>query len=360
MKSHESTGKVPFARRKARSYRGAQRVDDPPKTQGKNNKRKRDVNDVEEEFDSHDSSDDVFVNIAPRDPKPKQGRAGRPTYNPISVTHKRRRGVFLEPKAYKRLKTGREKAELELRLLKMKLKKSTRRMSLASRVLLASLLQSQRVSGAQISHILAICSLYLTGDVCKNHLIGTTSALKYVRMLDVVLQNRVISFINENRLPYCIGTDTSSRGGTIGANVVSFRNPETTELESHFFGFDSPTGHTGKDLLKCLLEVEKKLSHGRLVGLVTDAPNVMVGKDNGLGVLLSNHLDRFVYHHTCELHALANLLKSLQVVWPAQMNIPSVVQFGYLTWYILNSFWKYFKGKMKAMIMTSYEQNNVK
>jgi hypothetical protein len=360
--SHEGTGKMPFARRNVRSVSGAARVDDPPKTPSRNSKKPY-REEIELEEDSHDGSDDVVFNIVEKAKKKiveKRFRAGKPSKPPPRVTYGGKRSFVVEVNAYKRLYAGREKAEQEVQRLRLLMKKRDRRMSLANRVVVASLLQSQRVSGAQVSHVLSICSLYLTGEVSKNHLIGTTSALKYVRMLDVVLRNRMISFINENHLPYCIGTDTSSRGGSIGANVVSFRNPQTNELESHFFGFDSPTGHTSVDLLQCLLDVEKKLDRGRLVGLVTDAPNVMIGKDNGLGVLLCKEMEVFIYHHTCELHALANLLKSLQVVWPAQMNVASVVQFGYLCWYILNSFWKYFKGKMKGMIKELFEENKVK
>ena len=96
-----------------------------------------------------------------------------------------------------------------------------------------------------------------------------------------------------------------------------------------------------------------------MVGLSSDAPNVMVGKDSGVGVLLCEKLGHFIRHDTCELHASANLLKTIEMVWPMQMNIPSVTQFCYLSWYILNSDWDLFKSILKLEILREEGQNEI-
>jgi hypothetical protein len=74
-------------------------------------------------------------------------------------------------------------------------------------------------------------------------------------------------------------------------------------------------------------------------GMSSDAPVTMVGKFNGVGELLSANLERFLRHDTCEHHASACVARVVENMWPPQMNVPSVTQFCYLAWYLLNDNW---------------------
>lgn len=49
---------------------------------------------------------------------------------------------------------------------------------------------------------------------------------------------------------------------------------------------------------------------------------------------------------TCEFHASGRVLAVIDKVFPPQMNIPSVNQFIFLAWYILNSDWALFRGRI--------------
>ena len=58
-----------------------------------------------------------------------------------------------------------------------------------------------------------------------------------------------------------------------------------------------------------------------------------------MGELLSANLERFLRHDTCEHHASACVARVVENMWPPQMNVPSVTQFCYLAWYLLNDNW---------------------
>ena len=84
---------------------------------------------------------------------------------------------------------------------------------------------------------------------------------------------------------------------------------------------------------------------GEFVGFSSDAPATMVGAQGGVGALMMDKAG-FVRHDTCEFHASARLLAIIDALWPAQMNVPSVSQFVYLLWYILNDDWELFRGRI--------------
>jgi hypothetical protein len=78
----------------------------------------------------------------------------------------------------------------------------------------------------------------------------------------------------------------------------------------------------------------------------------MVGIHEGVGALVMDRLG-FIRHDTCEHHANARALSILDKVWPAQMNIPSVSQFVYLAWYILNDDWVLYRGRIITFIKSA-------
>jgi len=80
-------------------------------------------------------------------------------------------------------------------------------------------------------------------------------------------------------------------------------------------------------------------------GFGSDAPATMVGSLNGVGAHVMAKVG-YVRHDTCEFHASARVLAILEKVFPGQMNVPSTTQFWYLAWYILNSDWKLFRGRI--------------
>jgi hypothetical protein len=113
-----------------------------------------------------------------------------------------------------------------------------------------------------------------------------------------------------------------------------------------FEGFGNMDGATASDYVDALLTVLTCYPDAHLMGVGTDAPSVMVGEESGFGVLLSERLRRFIRHDTCEKHGSASVLRVVEALWPAQMNVPGVCQLAYLCWYILNSDWARFKGLM--------------
>lgn len=114
-----------------------------------------------------------------------------------------------------------------------------------------------------------------------------------------------------------------------------------------FFGFDRPESGTAPVLAKGLLAVVDILetAGGTFGGMSSDAPAVMVGKDGGVGVLVMEKKG-FCRHDLCEHHASGRLLAILEKVFPPRMNIASPTQFWYLAWYILNSDWNVFRGRI--------------
>jgi hypothetical protein len=114
-----------------------------------------------------------------------------------------------------------------------------------------------------------------------------------------------------------------------------------------FFTFDRPSSTCAEGLAESFAKIVASLTcvGGEFVGFSSDAPVTMVGVHGGLGTLMMQKAG-FVRHDTCEFHASARLLAVIDGVWPAQMNVPSVTQFVYLLWYILNDDWPLYRGRI--------------
>ncbi len=113
-----------------------------------------------------------------------------------------------------------------------------------------------------------------------------------------------------------------------------------------FGGYESVSGSDANTLAEMIFSFVGRIENVELVGITTDAPSVMVGKYNGVGERLCEKFGRFIRHDMCEHHALASVLRVLDSIWPAQMNVPSVTQFCYLAWYIMNYDWERVRGLM--------------
>jgi hypothetical protein len=113
----------------------------------------------------------------------------------------------------------------------------------------------------------------------------------------LLLEQRTITEIGDGELGFFIGTDTSSRGGSVGSFVVSYcvKNDNGKPV-FHFYTFERIEGSTAAILCESVKQVVNVLEKagGRFVGFSTDAPNVMIGK-NEVGfqftvVSLSDHI----------------------------------------------------------------------
>jgi hypothetical protein len=85
-------------------------------------------------------------------------------------------------------------------------------------------------------------------------------------------------------------------------------------------------------------------------GLSSDAAATMVGRENGVGAILCREFGRFIRHDTCGHHASACLARVVEHMFPAQMNVPSVTQFCYLAWYLMNYDWPQVRALMHAQL----------
>lgn len=273
-------------------------------------------------------------------------RAGAPT-KVQRVVYKGKDGVWLSTKAFRRLREGRERAELTVRSSRLRRMQSLRRPSLDVRVTTSALLQSAGgVSASKVPYVLAVTAQYHLGNIPLNHLLATSTALEHVRTAGFCLKQQLLEQIGKLQAAFCIGTDTSTRGGTLGSYIVSFVQPCGAPTY-RFFGFDRPASTIAPCLADSIWTIVKSLTEtgGEFVGFSSDAPKAMVGEHGGVGVLLMEKAG-FVRHDTCEFHASARLLAVIDSLWPPQMNIPSVSQFVYLLWYILNDDWALYRGRI--------------
>jgi hypothetical protein len=63
-------------------------------------------------------------------------------------------------------------------------------------------------------------------------------------------------------------------------------------------------------------------------------------------VKLCEAFHRYIRHDTCEFHGSASILRVLEFIFPSQMNVASILQFGFLAWYLLNDDWEIHKAVM--------------
>jgi hypothetical protein len=324
---------------------------DPPRTPGKNSRRAS-----LDSVPAPRNGRSVLVEGVPRGsdsaPAPvRASRAGAPT-NPRAMAYQRREGYWLSLRAFKRMQSARERAERLVKAERSELRSLLRRPPVESRVATGALLQAAGVSASKIPYVLAVTSRYHLGQVAVAHQFATSTALEYARIAGVCLRSRLTDQIGALRAPFCIGTDTSTRAGSLGSYIVTF---VLDGMPVHrFFAFDRPASSNAADLTDSIVKVVRKLTAvgGEFVGLSTDGPATMVGVRAGVGALLMETAG-FVRHDTCEFHASARVIAIFGRIWPAQINVPSVSQFVYLLWYILNDDWTVYRGRIKKFLKES-------
>lgn len=289
----------------------------------------------------------------------KRPRAGRPTL--WKKIKKNGKSVYLVTK--RRFKDMEKKERLhaikvkelkaQIRLLKNQADEyegKELKVAKSRKATVASILQAKGVSGSNVPEVIAIVSKYLLGHTRPEHLMAPSTALDYVRDVGEVLRNRSLDLVGRNKLAFYIAHDGSNRGGDIGSNVISYLH-EGKPIRK-FFCFERMEEKTAKAIATAIIEIADSFiaRGGVFLGISSDAPNVMVGAHAGVGVLLSQHYGRYIRHDRCHHHASACVLRVLESMWPAQMNVESVTQLSYLCWYILNMDWDtYEKFIMDAM-----------
>lgn len=328
---------------------------DPPKTQGRH-KRRRVRHDRAVVVDNQPHVGEarrraLSVERVPA-ARPKATRAGARTTS-RRMTYKGKDGVWLSAKSYARLLTGRERAELSVQEARFARKQALRKPARAARVATSALLQSAGgVSASKVPYVVGVVLRYCMGHIPQRFLFATSTALEYVRTAGQCLRQQLLKEIGDARAPFFIGTDTSTRGGSLGSYVVSFA---VSGSPTHrFLSFDRPASGSATDLAASLWTMVKSITRvgGEFVGFSSDAPATMVGAQGGVGALMMDKAG-FVRHDTCEFHASARLLAIIDALWPAQMNVPSVSQFVYLLWYILNDDWALYRGRMVKFVTDS-------
>lgn len=100
----------------------------------------------------------------------------------------------------------------------------------------ALLLSAGGVTASKIPYVLAVTAQYHLGHVPVSHMFATSTALEHVRVAGYCLRRRLLEQVGELHAPYFIGTDTSTRGGTLGSYVVSFVLDGVPRHQ--FFAFD--------------------------------------------------------------------------------------------------------------------------
>lgn len=220
----------------------------------------------------------------------------------------------------------------------------------------ASLLMIEGVSASKVPRVMAVVMKYALGFIPPKLLFVTSSALEYVRISGEVFKADLVKDVSASHpLSFFVGFDTSERGGHLGAFVVSFFNGLAPV--HRFYGFDRPAGSSAADFEVSLSRVISELQKAGCCfgGFSTDAPNVMTGAVGGIA-------ERFpqTRHDTCEHHASARLLSVLDSLWPPVMNIPSVSQFLYISWYILNDDWDLHRGRILSFLNFPATRDDVK
>ena len=274
-------------------------------------------------------------------------RRGAPVSG-VSTVH-RRGNVSMSKKVYNRLLNRRDKLEEKY----VRWKSIAKRLTNGARVYkcpskemqiaIIALMQARGVSASSVPDILALSASYFFGAARASDLVAPSTASEYARIQGAILEARVRKVLaspeNKDLIPIFVGTDTSSRGDKIASYVVSFVRPGRQKPEIHFLGFDKADGSDAQSLANAIIMFVDQLEGAKFVGLSSDAPATMVGKRNGVGQLLSEKFERFIRHDTCEHHASACVARVVENMWPAQMNVPSVTQFCYLAWYLINDDW---------------------
>ena len=205
-----------------------------------------------------------------------------------------------------------------------------------------ALLMARGVSATAVPEVVSIVSFLLLGDARVCDLVAPSTALRYSAVSGAVQKQRVLAKImgDGTRKPAVfVGTDTTSRGGSIASFVVSTVPPGSASPVALFVSFLECDGASADALAQQILSFVSTLGSVDFAGFSSDAPAVMVGSENGVGERLCGSLKRFIRHDTCEHHASACVARVVERIWPARMNEPSVTQFVFVAWYLLNHNW---------------------
>lgn len=259
--------------------------------------------------------------------------------------------VTMPVKTHKRLLLLQEqvvKLKKELSALRLELarKLAPEKSSKGMRAAAVSAMISFGVSETKVPHILAASSMYYFGKVVDDDLLAATTAGQYVLQVSDVLKQRLANHFSSNPgsdVTVCL--DSSTRSGSVCSFIFGFvdQNGDVCDV---FEGFKPMLGGTADLYVEIMGNVISSYPSISLLAIGTDAPSVMVGEEAGFGVLLCKEYEKFIRHDTCEKHGAASVLRVLEAIWPAQMNVPGVCQVSFLCWYILNSDWAYYKGLM--------------
>jgi hypothetical protein len=302
--------------------------------------------------DNHDRNDADPAATAAR--KKKHGAKKKEIFRrrgaPMSgvVVDKRRGKVTMSKGVFRRLSGGRDDALGRYAKWKAKARALSRFSSRAykaptreKRIAVVAMLQAYGVSANNVPHILALTGMYFLGKVKGEDLVAPSTATNWACQEGTVLAMRVSKLLCSAKSPilFFVGTDTTSRGGSIASYIVSFVPEGKLRPEIHFVDFGQPAGSDAPSLADDILAFARRFQGALFAGMSSDAPVTMVGKFNGVGELLSANLERFLRHDTCEHHASACVARVVENMWPPQMNVPSVTQFCYLAWYLLNDNW---------------------
>lgn len=246
----------------------------------------------------------------------RASRAGAPA-RPVRLTHHGRDGMWMSRSAYKRLDEGRVLAQRKLQQMRFKRLRALRKPPLSDRLAVGALMQSAcGLSASKVPYMLALTARYHLGDIPPHHQFASSTALEYVRIAGFCLKQQLVARIGATASPFCIGTDTSTRGGSLGSYVVAFVADGAPVHQ--FFAFDRPLSSTAADLAESLHVVVRHITSagGEFVGFSTDAPATMVGVHGGVAALMMERVG-YVRHDTCEFRASARLLAIIDALWPA-------------------------------------------
>lgn len=327
---------------------------DVPRTPGRTSVyRKRvclDENQVVNKRSSSDPTDSVSQRLR-RSQEELKRRVGAPTKpaGKHGVSKRRFERLRLRCDSVERELIRRKDEILRLRKEVRALKRSQQNHSREKRAAFHSYL-SRVVSARQIPFIVAACSMYLVGEVIHANISSHATILKDVRQVSLCLKEKLRKYICDNKLRYCIGFDSSTRGGKITSVCVSYFREDLGVPFVSFLEFRSMYGEKALDYVALLDATIKDFAGGIFCGIATDNTASMSGARGGVGVLLQQKLERFVRHDTCELHASASVIRVIENVWPSVKSRPSVTQFSFLTWYLFNCDWSLCRGYIVSLL----------
>jgi len=152
---------------------------------------------------------------------PLARRAGAPTTAFHRLRFRGKAGVWLSRSAYRRLVAGRERAEHKSKQIGKQRRRLSQRPPKNLRRATASLLLASGVSARKVPYVLAVTGFYHVGFVPEKHLFASQTALDDVRVIGACLKNQLVAKIGQGKRTFFVGIDTSSRGGSLGAYVIS-------------------------------------------------------------------------------------------------------------------------------------------